>query len=519
LHTLVYEKEFLVEKQRRVAAGLLATVALVAGLVVAGRERSSQQASDEHSSQPASEPRAEQQAQPTRTSAADPIAAPLFRQIAAAATPMVVNIRTESRRQTRSLSPGPGDSDLFERFFGIPRDRFQPREQITEAAGSGFIVDDQGLILTNNHVVANATKITVALATDEGQEYAAKVIGRDPLTDSALIQLVEKPSAKLPVARLGKSADVRPGDWVMAIGNPFNLAHTVTVGVISATGRPFPLSEGRSEDVLQTDAAINPGNSGGPLLDLRGEVIGINTAILSGGPMGGNVGVGFAVPIDTVRELIPELRRGTVTRGRIGVLVSAVTKEMAKPLGLPEAKGALVRSVERDGPAAAAGVRPGDVIVGFNGTAIEKSDELSHLVSRTKPGSKVAIEVLRDGKQQSLNVTVGQLDAEGQQSQSGSQGAPEQRFGIALQDVPADLMTQLGLPSGRNGALITAVEPGTPAARAGIHPGDVILEVNRKPVANASAAVEALRAIPEGETGFLLLWRDRQEQFVPIPRK
>jgi serine protease Do len=294
------------------------------------------------------------------------IDAQTFRQIAERQAPMVVNIRTESRRQTADLSEFFDGGDPFERFFGRPQPRLpqRPRDRITEGAGSGFIVDTGGFILTNNHVVEGATRIAVALyGAQAGKEYDARVVGRDPLTDSALIELTEKPRESLPQAVFGRSATMKAGDWVMAIGNPFNLTHTVTVGVISAIERPFPLAEGRIQDVLQTDAAINPGNSGGPLLNVRGEVVGINTAILANGPFAGNVGVGFAVPIDAVRELLPELRRGDVTRGRIGVQITEVTEELVEPLGLDDRAGALIRLVDRDGPAGDAGIEPGDVIV------------------------------------------------------------------------------------------------------------------------------------------------------------
>src|SRR5712691_7814151 len=268
------------------------------------------------------------------------ISATTFRDVAKAVTPAVVNIRTESRQRTQDLSQffgGGGDQgdsdDLLQRFFGQggqgqgqgQQQRQRPREQIVQAAGTGFIIDKAGFILTNNHVVEGATKIEVSLyGEDSDQEYAAKVIGRDPLTDSALIELTEKPNHPLPGIKFGDSSQMQPGDWVMAIGNPFNLAHTVSVGVISALERPFPVSEGRSAQVLQTDAAINPGNSGGPLLNMRGEVIGINTAIYTDSRQAGNIGIGFAIPINTVRDLLPQLRSGKITRGKIGVSVGII---------------------------------------------------------------------------------------------------------------------------------------------------------------------------------------------------
>jgi serine protease Do len=436
-----------------------------------------------------------------------------FRRIAETATPMVVNIRTESRRQTRSLT------DFFGRgapnpFFGDGVPESPP--DITEGAGTGFVIDPGGLILTNSHVVTGATRITVGIYADDNQEYAAKVVGRDPLTDSALIQLVEKPATALPAATLGSSAAVKPGDWAMAIGNPFNLAHTVTVGVVSAVGRAFPVAEGRYQDVIQTDAAINPGNSGGPLLNLRGEVIGINTAILTGGSRG-NVGVGFAVPIDTVRELLPQLREGAVTRGRIGVEVTPLTRALAGPLGLKEPKGALVRVVQRDGPAAKAGLRPGDVIVSFAGTPIGDSSELVGLVSRAKPGTTVPVAIVRNAQRQTLQVPIEALTTEDTDPQSaGSEGGA--RWGMAVRDVTSEIASQLGLPAGRRGAVIVTVEPGSPAARAGLRPGDVLLEVNRSPVRTSSEAVAALRGARADTPVFLLVWRGGQEQFITMSR-
>ena len=278
-----------------------------------------------------------------------PVDAGTFRGIAKSMSPAVVNIRTESRqKQSQMTQFFGGDDDLLERFFGGggrgQRPQQQERPQVTQAAGTGFIISaNDGLILTNNHVVEDATKIQVSLfGEDADVSYLAKVVGRDPLTDSALIQLTEMPSTPLVAAKFGDSDQMAPGDWVMAIGNPFGLAHTVSVGVVSATERPFPISDGRSQDVLQTDAAINPGNSGGPLLNVRGEVIGINTAIYTDSRQAGNIGIGFAIPINTVRELLPQLRSGKVTRGVIGVSIQPVTKDIADSMGLKNTDGALV---------------------------------------------------------------------------------------------------------------------------------------------------------------------------------
>src|SRR3954471_2864638 len=345
------------------------------------------------------------------------IDASTFRNIAKAATPMVVNIRTEMKAKSQDLTDffgggGGAPDDLFHRFFGNPgqqdddqapaprgrgNNRRRPREQTTRAAGTGFIISKDGLILTNNHVVEDATKIEVALyAEDPDISYRAKVIGRDPLTDSALIQLIDKPTHGLPEAKFGDSSQVAAGDWVMAIGNPFGYAHTVTVGVISATERSFPVTNGRNNDMLQTDAAINPGNSGGPLLNLRGEVIGINTAIITNARNEGNIGIGFAVPSNTVRALLDQLQRGKVTRGRIGVTVIPVGRDTYEDYGLKERRGAVVQQVSPGGASAKAGIESGDVVVEYNGRPVANSDELVKAVMATRPGTSVPVKVLRN---------------------------------------------------------------------------------------------------------------------------
>src|SRR5687767_13027341 len=371
------------------------------------------------------------------------ISATTFRDIAKAVSPAVVNIRTESRRRQQDLTDffgggGGGGGDLFERFFGqpnpAPRQQPQrPRDQIVQAAGTGFIIDKAGFILTNNHVVEDATRIVVSLyGEDDGQEYEARVVGRDPLTDSALIELTEKPDHTLPEVKFGDSGQIFPGDWVMAIGNPFGLAHTVSVGIISAVERPFPVSEGRSTQVLQTDAAINPGNSGGPLLNLRGEVVGINTAIISGPQSSGNVGIGFAIPINLVRELLPQLRVGKITRGRIGVGIGPIPLAAVDEFGLKDRNGAVVLNLAPGGAAAKAGLEPGDVIVGYNGKPIRNRDELVALVTATKPGTTVPLRVVRDRQERTISVTVEELDLETEatalrsDNRGGNNNAPEE---------------------------------------------------------------------------------------------
>ena len=468
------------------------------------------------------------------------ISATTFRDIAKTVSPAVVNIRTESRQRAQDLSDffggGGGGSDLFERFFGQPNPNQRapqqppqrPREQLVQAAGTGFIIDKAGYILTNNHVVEGATKIVVSLyGEDADQEYEARVVGRDPLTDSALIELTEKPDHTLPEVKFGDSGQIFPGDWVMAIGNPFGLANTVSVGIISAIERPFPVSEGRSQQVLQTDAAINPGNSGGPLLNLRGEVVGINTAIISGSQQQGNVGIGFAIPINVVRELLPQLRAGKITRGRIGVGIGAVPTDAVDEFGLKDRNGAVVLNVAPGGAAAKAGVEPGDVIISYNGKPIRNRDELVAMVTATKPGTTVPMRVVRDRQERTLNVTIEELDLEAettaQRTENRDSGnGPEETtsgFGLTLGNITADVRQRLRLDRGAQGAVVTDVEPGSPAARSGLAPGDIIVRVGRESVDTAADASRELGRIPSGGTAFLRVVRNGQETFVAVTKE
>ena len=336
---------------------------------------------------------------------------PTFRNIAKSMAPAVVNIQTVAHARGRELTEyfgGQGGDDLLRRFFGggdddqpaTPKGRGRGQGQgqgqgqgrnnegpQLQGAGTGFIIDKTGYILTNNHVVEGAEKIKVTLyGAEPGVSFDAKVVGRDTLTDSALIQMTEMPSQSLTEVKFGDSEQMQPGDWVMAIGNPFQLGHTVTVGVISALGRPFGGVPGRAQNMLQTDAAINPGNSGGPLLNVRGEVVGMNTAIFTD-QRSANIGIGFATPINAIRDLLPQLRNGKVVRGVIGVQVSTqhLTPETAKAFGLPSNSGSLISAVNPNGPADKAGLRPGDVVTEFNGKPVKDSDSLVAMVVATKP--------------------------------------------------------------------------------------------------------------------------------------
>ena len=392
------------------------------------------------------------------------------------------------------------------------------------AAGTGFIIAKEGLILTNNHVVEGADKVEVSLYGEEDDiRYRARVVGRDPLTDSALIELTEKPDHALPEAKFGDSAQMQPGDWVMAIGNPFGLSHTVSVGVVSALKRPFPVSEGRTIDMLQTDAAINPGNSGGPLLNVRGEVVGMNTAIYADSRQSGNIGIGFAVPINVVRSLLPQLRTGKITRGMIGVSVQPVPREALEEFGLKERTGAVVAVVAPKGPAANAGMEPGDVILEVNNRPIGSRDELVQTVMALTPGTTVPVTVLRDKQRKTLNVTIGEINLDQEAGQRADADSPAEDttagFGMSLGGLTAERARRLGVPAGTNGAVVMEVDPSGTAARAGLREGDVILQVNRRAVESAADASKILQQVRSGGTALMLIWRQNQEIFLTVRKE
>jgi serine protease Do len=448
-----------------------------------------------------------------------PIDATTFRNIAKETSPAVVSIRVITTRQVGAGGP----EDLFGLQIPFPfgerngQGRQQtPRDVPAVGAGSGFIIDKAGFILTNNHVVENARSIEVSLATmddaDEGLE--AKVVGRDPLSDTALLQLVEMPAEPLQAAKFGDSDQMAPGDWVMAIGNPFGLSNTVTVGVVSAVGRSNQVARGRFQDFIQTDAAINRGNSGGPLLNLRGEVIGVNTMIFSNTLSGGNVGVGFAIPINTVRDLLPQLQKGKVTRGRIGVGLAngRMSAEDARDLGLPaNTTGVLVESVEDGLPAQKAGLRAGDVIVEFNGRTVRTNDELIGQVTRTAPGTTVPVKVVRDRKTTTLNVAVIEYDFDREEGIASARpnggDNTSSLFGMTVRPLLSSERDELDVPAGRGGAIVSDVTPYTPAGQAGLAPGDVILSVQGDAVRNVEDVTRLLTAVPSGVTARVVVWR------------
>ncbi|HYT68619.1 MAG TPA: trypsin-like peptidase domain-containing protein [Vicinamibacterales bacterium] len=470
-----------------------------------------------------------------------PIDATTFRNIAKFNAPAVVNIQTQVRQRGRDLTEyfgGQGGDDLLRRFFGgdepqtpPSRRRGSPRppEPIMEGAGTGFIIDSTGFILTNNHVVEGAETIRVSLFGGERLDlFAAKVVGHDSLTDTALLQLTDKPRQALTAIKFGDSEQMQPGDWVMAIGNPFRLGHSVSVGVISALGRPLGGVLGREQNMLQTDAAINPGNSGGPLLNVRGEVIGMNTAIYTD-QRSANIGIGFATPTNAIRDLLPQLRNGKVIRGVIGVEVSRdhLTEETAKAFGLPSASGAVINSVNPNGPADKAGIQPGDVIIEFAGKPVKDSDSLVAMVVNTKPGTSVPVVVYRNNQRKSLNVVIDVLDLEAEQSRGARRGgtSPNEStptatgFGMTLDPITPDIARRLDLPSNAGGAIVSDLERNSPAVNGGVLPGDVILEVNRQKVANVSQITRELQKAQPGQPVFMLVWRDGNNVFVTMTKR
>mgnify|MGYP001267510250 FL=1 len=423
--------------------------------------------------------------------------------------PVVVNISTTQVSEghgSQEFSSPFGDedplNDFWRRFFGGPAPRGPQRQR---SLGSGFIIDADGSILTNNHVVENAQKIVVKLAADD-QEYEAKVIGRDPKTDIAVIKINTK--SNLPAATLGDSDRLEVGEWVVAIGNPFGLDSTVTSGIVSAKGRH--IGQGPYDNFIQTDASINPGNSGGPLINLRGEVIGINTAIFS--RTGGNMGIGFAIPINLVKEVLPQLRgKGKVTRGFLGVLIQKVTPEIAESLGMDKGYGALVANVTKDGPADKAGVKVGDVIVEFDGKEVKESSDLPFIVARTPVDKRTRMKVLRDKKEVTLTVAVGELKDEEVVASAPEKG----ELGLSVQRLTPQMAESLGLDK-TEGVVVTAVEPGSAADEAGIRRGDVIMEVDRKPIRNLDEYKKAVAGIRKGRGVLFLVRRGDSTLFLAL---
>nr|WP_238985002.1 DegQ family serine endoprotease [Candidatus Glomeribacter gigasporarum] len=445
--------------------------------------------------------------------------------------PAVVNIRTTGRVQMMQgnpflLPPGFDDddefSDLLRRFFGIPmprspqpdsRNRRAPRDapppvERPRGIGSGFILSSDGDVMTNAHVVEDADTIYVTLP--DKREFKAKLIGADKPTDVALLKIN---ASQLPTVKIGASSRVRVGEWVVAIGSPFGLESTVTAGIVSAKGR----NTGDYLPFIQTDVAINPGNSGGPLINLQGEVIGINSQIYS--RTGSFAGISFSIPIDEAMSVVEQLKRtGKVVRGRIGVYIGPVTQEVATSLGLPRAQGALVSSVELGGPAERAGLQAGDIILSFNGQAIESATDLPRLVGQMKPGARATMTVWRKGKQQRFAIAIDELASKSARASRAPESSYENALGLTVSDIPAEQRGALKLTQG---VRVEAVDG--PAARAGIQRGDIVLRVGDTDIRNARQFESIVRALESNKMVAVLIRRGDLTQFVPLrpvsPRK
>jgi len=433
-----------------------------------------------------------------------------FAAVVKKAVPAVVFVRVEKTVESRgTASPfqfqEPFDffnDPFFERFFGP---HFQPRRRMPRkfrqrGQGSGFIISKDGYILINNHVVGDADLIKVKLS--DGREFKAKVIGTDPQSDVAVIKI---DATNLPVLRLGDSDKLEVGEWVIAIGNPFGLSQTVTVGVVSAKGRSR-IGINDYEDFIQTDAAINPGNSGGPLVNIHGEAVGMNTAIFS--RSGGYMGIGFAIPINMAKAIKDQLlKKGKVTRGWLGVVIQDIDEELAKSFGLEKTEGVLIAEVSEGSPAEKAGLKQGDIILRLNGKKVDDLGELRNKIALTAPGTKVKLEVLRENKRRTIQVTIGEQPAG--RTIGMAQHEILGKIGLVVQDLTEELAKQFGYRESQ-GVLVAEVEPGSPAARVGIRPGHLIEEVNRKRVHNMD---EFVRALAQSKKTKSVLFRVRDGEF------
>ena len=425
--------------------------------------------------------------------------------------PAVVNISTtqiikpRKKGEPKERSPhgqGPYDKDFrdfWDDFLGE-----LPKDFKTQSLGSGFIIRKDGLILTNNHVIEDAEEIMVRL--NDEREFKAKVIGKDKKIDIALLKIEDK--GELPIAELGDSDKLEIGEWVLAIGNPFGLGHTVTAGIVSAKGRV--IGAGPYDDFIQTDASINPGNSGGPLFNMKGEVVGINTAITASGQ-----GIGFAIPINTVKNLLPQIEKeGKVTRGWLGIMIQEVTKELAKSLNLKSEEGALVGDVISGGPAEKAGIMRGDVIIEFNGKKIKKMKELPATVANTPVGKDVKVKVIRESAEKVITVKIGKLPEE-KEASADIVKETNNKLGMRVQDITPELAKQFGFEKAE-GVIVAEVERGSPAFDAGIRRGDVILEIDKTPVKKIDDYEKLIGKKKKGDTLLLLVKRGESTTFYTI---
>jgi len=423
---------------------------------------------------------------------------PDFATLAEQLRPAVVNISTAKTVKPRSPAyhgPQQPGRDLFEEFFERFFRELPQSSRKERSLGTGFIISEDGYILTNDHVVDGADEIKVKLS--DGRVFSGTVRGLDPKLDLALVKI--EAGKELPVAKLGDSDKLRIGEWVMAIGNPFGLEQTVTVGIVSAKGRV--IGAGPYDDFIQTDASINPGNSGGPLFNVRGEVVGINTAIVAGGQ-----GIGFAIPVNMAKQIVTQLREdGKVTRGYLGVVVQPLSEELAQSFGLDRPHGALVSEVVKDSPAERAGIKRGDVILSFDGQAIDERNDLPKLVAATRVGKTVNVAVFRDGREQVLSVQVGKLSEEG--GGDAPPGDAGSEVGLTVTTLTPELVRRYDLDPESRGVLVTAVAPGSAAANANLRPGDLIVEVDGREVDSTKTFEAATGRSAKGKVLRLLIQR------------
>jgi serine protease Do len=439
-----------------------------------------------------------------------PAGSPDFANAAAKILPSVVSIKVQGQVEESSAE---GPEEFFRRFPGMGRGFRIPQPGPREGLGSGFVIDSAGLILTNYHVVDGADQIEVTVGTPEGphRTVTAQVIGKAPDFDVALLRTDQK--LDVPALPLGDSDRLRVGEWVMAIGNPFGLSQSMSVGIISGKHREDLNPSGRSGvfDFLQTDASINPGNSGGPLVDMNGRVIGMNTAISAQGS-----GIGFAIPASTLSRIFPSLRdKGELNRSWIGVQIQNLTPELAKSLGLPSTSGALVADVLPSSPAAKAGIQSGDVLTRFDGKSVESSSSLPVLVSLTESGKSVNVELWRNGRSQTASV---KLESQPSQKAGGSSGERESGgFGLSLRPFSPGLRQELGVDAS-SGVLIAEVTPGSPAARAGLRPGDVVTELGGKAMSDPGELANALKQLGKGQIARLKVARGEAKLFIALEK-
>jgi serine protease Do len=430
-----------------------------------------------------------------------------YADLVARVAPAVVTIRSE-RVVRQADFPQGGPDDLFQQFFGRQGRRLQPQPREEGGLGSGVIVTPDGYILTNNHVVDRANQIRVEL-TDR-RSFVAKVVGTDEPSDLAVLKIE---AAALPTLPVGDARKVRVGDVVLAIGNPLGVGQTVTMGIVSAKGRATGVSDGGFEDFLQTDAPINQGNSGGPLVDTRGELVGINSQILT--PSGGSIGIGFAIPADMAQNVMQQLiKTGTVRRAKMGVTVQGVTSDLAQSLGLKDVRGALVSGVESGSPASKAGIERGDVILTFNGEPVSDSNSLRNRVASSQPGSSANVTLLRNGREETKQVVLGELAGARLASNDREDGGNRGRYGMTVTPLTPDVARELGVRA-KSGLVVEGVAPASAASEAGIREGDVIVEVNRQPVNNLAQFQEAVKS-NGNRPALLLVNRQGNEIFLAL---